>query len=365
MLAQTAHGQDIEEVIVVGEQTTTETLDDLVSVAAIDGEKLADAGIEDVEDVAAYVPNLVLTQNETGTSIFIRGIGAGVNQGFDQSVGLFSDKVPLPRANMARSPFLDLSNVQVLRGPQYVKDGNFSIAGSVHMISNLSTEEFSSGIDINYVPSQNDRKALFTIGGPISEQFAARLAVQAKRSDGYIENVTRDEGNEQDELVGRLVLGWTPTENLSFKLKAERGSFDNIGRAAEIILDMPSAPELLGERGPDGLFQGISGIDPATGQPYILPGGANAGQVAYRSRFCMLNTGETDFQHLLYLTVDRRLDTLLAPSYRVQAADANDPIAGQYAGYAFVGRSYTEKLAETLPKRNAYSRSRWPAANTR
>ena len=65
---QHAVAQEMEEVIIEGEIIEDETLNDLVSVSAIDGDKLADAGIENVEDVAAYVPNLVLTQTETGTN---------------------------------------------------------------------------------------------------------------------------------------------------------------------------------------------------------------------------------------------------------------------------------------------------------
>ena len=234
--ALTSYAQDIEEVIIEADIPTDDVLDDLVSVSAIDAEKLADAGIENVEDVAAYVPNLVLTQTETGTNIVIRGIGAGTNQGFDQSVGLYSDGVPLPRANMARAPFLDLSGVQVLRGPQYVLDGNYSIAGSVHMVTNLNTDEFEAGVDFNYVPSQNGKKLLLTVGGPINDYFAARVALQSNRTDGYIENVLKDRDEpEKDELLGRLVLGFNPSDNLSFKLKVERGQFDNKGRAIEII----------------------------------------------------------------------------------------------------------------------------------
>ena len=100
-----ANAQEVEEVVIQGTQTENSTLDDLVSVSAIDAEKLADAGIENIEDVAEYVPNLVLSETSTGTAIVIRGIGAGVNQGFDQSVGLYVDGVPLPRSQMARAPF--------------------------------------------------------------------------------------------------------------------------------------------------------------------------------------------------------------------------------------------------------------------
>ena len=236
-----AGAQDVEEVIIQGEQMTDQVLDDLVSVSAIDAEKLADAGIENVEDVAAYVPNLVLTQSITGTNIFIRGIGSGVNQGFDQSVGLYADGVPLPRANMARSPFLDLAGVQVLRGPQYVLDGNFSIAGSVHMLSNLSLDEFKAGIDLNYQPAQNDRKILLTAGGPINDWFAINAVVQSKKSDGYMENVFQDSLEPGvDELTGRFVLGFNPTDNFSIKFKAERGSFDTTGRPIEVIFSEQS-----------------------------------------------------------------------------------------------------------------------------
>lgn len=233
--------QDVEEVVVTAEQSDFDSLDDLASVSLIDGEKLADAGIENVEDVAAYVPNLTLTETETGTSICVRGICAGVNQGFDQSVGLFSDRVPLPRANMARSPFLDLAGVQVYRGPQYILDGNFSIAGSVHMITDLKTDEFNASVDFNYIPSQNDRKLELAFGGPISDSFSAKLVTQYKQSDGYVENVFlgRDEPTS-DELVSRLVFGFRPSEDLFFKLKAEVGDFNRKGRSSEIILDQPT-----------------------------------------------------------------------------------------------------------------------------
>lgn len=235
------YGQDMEEVEIIAEQTGTESLDDLVSVSALDAEKLADAGIENVEDVAAYVPNLVLSETATGTNIVIRGIGAGVNQGFDQSVGLYVDKVPLPRGQMARAPFLDLDGIQVLRGPQYVKDGNYSLAGSVHMLTKGSTEDFEAGISLDYVPSQNDQTILLTTSLPLGDYAGFRFAVQSQTSDGYIENVTRDEGGPQsDELLVRTVFSFNPTENLSLKFKAEKGRFDTVGRQIEILESQPT-----------------------------------------------------------------------------------------------------------------------------
>lgn len=237
-----AWGQTVEEVIVKAEQSENQQINDLVSATAIDGEKLADAGIENVEDVSQYVPNLVLTESITGTNIYIRGIGAGTNQGFDQSVGLYSDGVPLPRSNMARAPFLDLAGIQVLRGPQYVLDGNYSIAGSVHMLTRLSADEARAEFDFNYRPDQDDRTLLVTAGGPISETLALNFVLQDKKSKGYVTNVFRgDDQPARDELFIRGVVGYRPTENLSFKLKAEQGSFDTTGRQLEVIFSEASA----------------------------------------------------------------------------------------------------------------------------
>lgn len=250
----------LEEVIIVAEEPTNQVLDDLVSVSILSGEKLADAGIENIEDVAAYVPNLVLAETETGTSIFIRGIGAGVNQGFDQSVGLYSDGVPLPRSHMARAPFLDLENVQVLRGPQYVLDGNYSIAGSVHMMTRQATEDFKADMDFSYIPSQGDKKLLLTASLPLTDRFGIRFALQSQKAEGYVENVLRKA--QQDELLFRTVLGWAPTDNLSITFKFEKGRFDKKGRNIEIIQNelTPDITQFPNYRNAKGIERGAAGF---------------------------------------------------------------------------------------------------------
>ena len=273
---QAVLAQEVEEVVVEAERSENALVDDLTSASVLDGEKLADAGIENVEDVAAYVPNLVLAETSTGTNIVIRGIGAGVNQGFDQSVGLYADGVPLPRSQMARSPFLDLAGVQVLRGPQYVTDGNFSIAGSVHMISRAAADEFELDLDFTTIPSQNDRKMLLTFGTPITDRMGLRMAVERKVSDGYVENVARNEdGPQSDNLFIRSVLNFAASEDLSFKLKYETGSFDTVGRQIEII-ESQATPDFRtlynGTATPPGETDARSTVPLAGESLQLLPG---------------------------------------------------------------------------------------------
>ena len=106
----------LEEVIVTA-TIRAESLQDVpVSVNAVSGEKMMEAGIGKVEDLQAYVPNLTMSETGIGTNIYIRGIGSGINPGFEQSVGMYFDGVSYGRAQLSRAPFLDLARVEVLRG---------------------------------------------------------------------------------------------------------------------------------------------------------------------------------------------------------------------------------------------------------
>ncbi|MFT5605711.1 MAG: iron complex outermembrane receptor protein, partial [Paracoccaceae bacterium] len=103
----------LEEVIVTATLRAESLQDVPVSVNALSGEKMMEAGIDKVEDLQAYVPNLTMSETGIGTNIYVRGIGSGINQGFEQSVGMYFDGVSYGRAQLSRAPFLDLARVEV------------------------------------------------------------------------------------------------------------------------------------------------------------------------------------------------------------------------------------------------------------
>ena len=105
----------LEEVIVTATLRAESLQDVPVSVNAVSGEKLIEAGIDKIEDLQAYVPNLTMSETGIGTNIYVRGIGSGINQGFEQSVGMYFDGVSYGRAQLSRAPFLDLARVEVLQ----------------------------------------------------------------------------------------------------------------------------------------------------------------------------------------------------------------------------------------------------------
>ena len=75
----------LEEVLVTAQHREQSLQDVPVSVSAIGGEKMLEAGINRMEDLQAYVPNLTVTESGISTDIYVRGIGTGMNQGFERA----------------------------------------------------------------------------------------------------------------------------------------------------------------------------------------------------------------------------------------------------------------------------------------
>jgi outer membrane receptor protein involved in Fe transport len=227
--------------IVVTAQKRAESLRDVpLSVEAVSGAKLEEAGIVKLEDLKAYVPNLQVSETGIANNIYIRGIGSGLNQGFEQSVSTYMDGIYRGRGHQSRMPFLDLERVEVLRGPQPILFGKNAVAGAVNMVGAKPTREFEGMFDASYDFENNDFIASAVLSGPLSERVGARLAVHGRTADGYVENLTLGRNEPaRDEIAARLTMDFDVTDALSLSWRTEGGSYDTKGRQIEIFGETP------------------------------------------------------------------------------------------------------------------------------
>jgi len=86
-------------------------------VNVIDNQRIETGNINKIADITEFVPNLSMTETGVSTQLYVRGIGSGNNQTFEQSVGQYIDGVYYSRQQLIRAPFLDLDRVEVLREP--------------------------------------------------------------------------------------------------------------------------------------------------------------------------------------------------------------------------------------------------------
>ena len=235
LVSAQANAAQLEEVIVTAQKRAESLQDVPISVAAVSGDKIRDAGIMTIGDLSAYVPNFTMTESAVGSVVFIRGIGSGINQGFEQSVGMFVDGIYLGRSQQFRAPFLDVAMVEVLKGPQGTLFGKNTIAGAVNITTMKPGQEFEGEVSAMYEPEYNTQEYTAILSGPLTDNLGARLALRKSVSDGYMENVIN--GNDEadrDEQIARLTLAWTPTSDLEVIAKLETGSFDVEGRVNQV-----------------------------------------------------------------------------------------------------------------------------------
>jgi outer membrane receptor protein involved in Fe transport len=231
----------LEEIVVTAAYREQGLQDVPVSISAVTGEMMAQAAIQKAEDIQFLVPNFTLTETGIGTNAFIRGIGSGINQAFEQSVGTYIDGVYFGRAQQWRSPFLDVERVEVLRGPQSILFGKNSVAGALNISTAKPTNEFEGSINASYEIEHEETILEGMLSGPITDSFRFRLAARTRELDGYMDNVTLGvtEPNREDWTV-RGTLEWDMTDNLTATLKAEVSEFDVNGRHIEIVNEQPA-----------------------------------------------------------------------------------------------------------------------------
>jgi len=236
----------LEEVIVTAQKRAESLQDVPISVSAVGAEKLADAGIETVSDLTAYVPNLHTTETGISTQLRMRGIGSGNDQGFEQSVGQYVDGIYYGRAQLIRAPFLDLERVEALRGPQSILFGKNSVAGALNMTTAKPTEEFEAEISGAYEPDIDMEEVTAIISGPLTDNLRGRIAYRSYEEAGYMENtLTGEDEPQRDEQAIRATLVWDVNSDLSVTFKAERDTFDIKGRQIEVIEDESNYSGLL------------------------------------------------------------------------------------------------------------------------
>lgn len=238
--AQESSGPRLEEVIVTAQKRVENLQDVPISVAAVTSEKLEKAGIENIEDLTAYLPNIHFTETGFSTQVRIRGIGSDNSQGFEQSVGMYVDGIYYGRAQLFRAPLMDMERAELLRGPQSTLFGKNSIAGALNLTTAKPTDEFEGRVSLSHEVEHAQTEANLVLSGPLTEDLRARLAIRSYDQDGYFTNNVKDQREPQsDELAVRLSVDWDASDDLSLSFKAERDTFDTVGRAIEITQDIP------------------------------------------------------------------------------------------------------------------------------
>lgn len=227
-----AHAADdlIPEIIVTADLRGDSTMQTPASVTVVTEEVIHQRQAQHFGDIIHSIPNMNYASGSNRPRFFqIRGIGERsqfINP-INPSVGLLIDDVDFSGAGTIAT-LMDVSQVEVLRGPQGTRYGANALAGLINITTNEPTDERSFSAKVS-TAEFNTRTYGFVLNSPLSSRVNGRLVIESHESDDYIENdfLARGDTNKRDELTVRAKLGYRISESWSLRLSAARVDIDN------------------------------------------------------------------------------------------------------------------------------------------
>ncbi|MCY4563087.1 MAG: TonB-dependent receptor [Gammaproteobacteria bacterium] len=217
-----------------------------IAITAATNEDIRDFDIRSVTDLQRIVPSLTATgrlgQNEE--SLTLRGqratgefIGAGAGPAV---VSYFAE---VPSATTGPGLYLDLANVQVLKGPQGTLFGRNTTGGAV-LYEPQRPENGFAGYAQGTVGDLDRFDVEGVINVPIvNDVLLVRIAAQRQRRDGLAVDVnTGTEYNNRKNWTARIGVQFNPHERVSNYSVFQSVNFSENGPATILYAVNPAAP---------------------------------------------------------------------------------------------------------------------------
>jgi len=217
---------DSGEAITVTARRRAETAQEVpIAISVVGGDQIDNTGSFNVGRLQQLAPALQFySSNPRNSAVNIRGLGAPfglTNDGIEQGVGIYVDDVYYARVASSTFDFLDVAQIEVLRGPQGTLYGKNTTAGAINITTNQPTFDFEGKAELS-IGNLGFQQAKGAVSGPLTDVLAARIAVSATSRRGTIYNVTTDRWVQSQDNIGvRGQLLWRPTDTLDVTLTGD------------------------------------------------------------------------------------------------------------------------------------------------
>jgi iron complex outermembrane recepter protein len=247
-------GGPLEEITVTATRREESVQSVPISITALSGDALADAGVRDTRDLVNLAPNLAQQGSfaHTSPAFFIRGIGSTqFNPNANSKVGVYLDDVYLASPAVHGSQIFDVASVEIARGPQGTLFGQNTTAGLVRMIT--ARPEVGGGTTADASITAGNYGQLdpeVAIGFDTGSNSAARISVQQQTRDGFQRNELGDtDDGDVDSLGWRAQWLWEASDDVSLRMLVH-GSRDR----SQVVP-----------------YKQVGLVDPTTGEPCTAP----------------------------------------------------------------------------------------------
>ena len=193
-----------------------------IAVDAFSSRDIVNTGATDIGDIDDFMPGVDIDSNQnTQTGITIRGVSSPtISTAQDPSIATFYDSAYMPRA-AAALPLVDISRVEVLKGPQGTLFGRNASAGVINIIPNKPTDEFEGDLRAR-VGNHNLLRMEGTVNVPLTDNIAARGSLFSYDRDGIVNNDGFGKDlKDEDYQFARLAFAWDISDSTRITLAGD------------------------------------------------------------------------------------------------------------------------------------------------
>lgn len=214
----------LEEIIVTAQRRAENVQNVPISMSTMNGQELDDlfTSGEDVLALAGRIPSFHAesSNGRVAPRFYIRGLG---NTDFDlaasQPVSMYIDEVVMENVVLKSTPLFDVSQVEVLRGPQGSLFGRNTSAGLIKFATNDPSQDREIKLNASY-GTHNSVTVGAVMSGALTDRISARFALHNQRRSNWIDNA------------------WTGEDNAL-------GNFNEVATRFKLLFEMSDSTDLL------------------------------------------------------------------------------------------------------------------------
>ncbi len=363
----------LQEVVVTATRRAVSAQDLPISITAVTGAALDEAGIEDIAGLAHSIAGVNFTDKGpfggvNGSTLIIRGLNS---EGTGGQLALASPVVPPVATYVDETPLFvnlrlqDIDHVEVLRGPQGTLYGSGSLGGTIRFVLNApDPKAFDAKIEAGASDTahthtiNDDVNAMVNL--PITDTLAVRVNGSLTNDAGFINQpnlyvlsggvpITNNPGNPLTETpvkysedgvnsyqyrTARVAALWKPNDDLKAQLAyyyqvAAAGGFPYVATSS-LAYNQPISPNT----------QAANTTPPLASQLYTAPVPASVDRLSSATNSL---EGTKDKVDLVALTVDYDLGfaTLSsASSYAHHNNQTHSDLTALYSNFFFYQNFY-------------------------
>lgn len=165
-----------------------------ISISSLSGETLIQKGVTDFIELSRQTPNAIIAGASTNPQLLTIGIrGIRQKEGhlyFENSASIIYNQSVIAHPYGVGEMMYDLSDVQILKGPQGTLFGRNSTAGALVVSPRLADPDAGfTGTVTASLGSYKLRRLTGAINLPLAEGLAFRIAAEHREREGYVTNI--------------------------------------------------------------------------------------------------------------------------------------------------------------------------------